>query len=58
MPAQRARSRSHINKVVSRPNGVLVVFDYQHRVAQCLEAGQRTQQSLIVTLVQTDGRLV
>ena len=58
MPAERARGRSHINEVVSRPNGVFVVFNYQHRVAQCPKAGQRTQQSLIVALVQADGRLV
>ena len=39
-------------------DGVLVVLDDHHRVAQIAQAGERLDEALVVALVQTDRRLV
>ena len=56
--AVHAGPRSDIDQVIRRANGVFVVFDDQHRVAQVAQVGQGFQQALVISLVQTDGGFV
>ena len=51
-------SRTDVNDVVRDPNGVLVVFDNDQRVAEVSQPQQRLDESLVVALVQTDRGLV
>ncbi len=47
-----------VEHMVGGTNGVLVVFDHDHRVAQVTQAFQGLQQAVVVALVQPDGGLV
>src|SRR5690606_35083149 len=47
-----------IDHVVGEADGVLVVLDDYHRVAQVAQVGEGAQQALVVALVQADGGLV
>ncbi len=47
-------TRTHVDQIVSRPDRVLVVLDYQHGVAQVPEPGQGLQQAVVVALMQAD----
>ena len=40
------------------PNGFLVVFDHENRVAQVAQLFQSLYQAIVVALVQTNGGLV
>src|SRR5690606_1271555 len=57
-PAVNAGARPHVHHVVRRVDGLLVVLDHDHRVAEIAQALERRQQPLVVALVQPDGRLV
>ena len=52
------RSRPEVDHVVRGANGLLVVLDHHHRVAQIAKLPQRAQQQPVVALVQPDRRLV
>ena len=56
--AMFASTRPDIHDPIAGPNGVFVVLDDEHGVAQVAQSVQRVNQSMIVALVQTDGRLV
>jgi hypothetical protein len=47
-----------IDDTVGGANGILVVFHYDHGVAEVPQVDQGIEQALIVALVQADGRLV
>ncbi len=53
-----AGAGTDVDHVVADPDGVLVVLDDQHRVAEVAEALERLDQSAVVSLVQADRRLV
>ena len=47
-----------VDDVIRDANGLFVVLDDQHRVAEIAQAHQRVDQPLVVALMQTDRRLV
>ncbi len=51
-------TRPDIHDPITGANGVLVVLDDEHGVAQVAQPVQRVNQSMIIALVQTDRRLV
>ena len=53
-----AGARADVDDVVGDPDGVLVVLDHDHRVAQVPQADEGVDQLAVVPLVQADGRLV
>ena len=53
-----AGRRPHVDQMVGAADGVLVVLDHQHGVAQRLQPPQRAEQPLVVALVQADRGLV
>ncbi len=65
---QRALSHHHatvhagagaeVDQPVGAADGLLVVLDHQHRVAEIAHAFERRQQARVVALMQTDRRLV
>ena len=48
----------HVDDVIGRRDGVLVVFDDDDGVAQIAQAAQGFEQPVVVALVQTDGWFV
>ena len=53
-----ARPGPDVDHVVGGADGLLVVLDHDHRVAQVAQPHQRADQPLVVALVQADRRLV
>ena len=51
-------ARPDIHNPIAGPNGVFVVLDNEHGVAQVAQSVQRVDQAMIIALVQPDGRLV
>src|SRR5690606_9981681 len=58
LAAVPARAGAEIDDVVRGADRVLVVLDHDDRVPQVAELTERVEQTLVVTLVQTDRRLV
>ncbi|MNO54255.1 hypothetical protein D3C76_447210 [compost metagenome] len=58
LPAMHAGARADVDHVVGEADGVLVVLHHDHRVADIAQVGEGGQQTLVVALVQADGRLV
>ena len=56
--AQTPGAGAEIDHVVRALDGLLVVLDDEHRVAQVAQARQRVEQALVVARMQADGRLV
>ena len=56
--AVHAGARAHVDDVVGGEDGVAVVLDDDHRVAEVAQALQRVEQARVVALVQADRRLV
>src|ERR1700682_70019 len=50
----RAGPWSKIYDVVGAPDSFFVMFDYEHGVAQIAQRGQRVEQFLVITRMQTD----
>jgi hypothetical protein len=53
-----ARAGSDIEHVVRGPNGILVVLDHDHGIAEVAQPLQRLKQPRIVALMQSDGGLI
>ena len=51
-------ARADVDDVVGHLDGVLVVLDHEHGVAEVAQAHQRLDEPLVVALVQADRRLV
>ena len=58
VPPVLAGARAEIDDVVRRADRFLVVLDHHHGVAEIAKPRKGGEQRAIVTLVQTDGRLV
>ena len=58
MAAQTARAGTEIEHVVGVADGVFVVLDDQHGVAQVAQFFQRLDEAVVVALMQADGGLV
>ena len=56
--AVHAGARAHVDDVVGGEDGVAVVLDDEHRVAEIAQPLQRLEQARVVALVQADRRLV
>ncbi len=53
-----ARSRTEIDHIVRRLDGLFIVFDDEDGIAEIAQSAQGIEQTGIVALVQADGRLV
>src|SRR5450830_1585893 len=51
-------ARTHVNKIVRGADGLLVMFHDDQRVAQVAQFTQGAQETLVVTWMQADGRLI
>src|SRR5215213_10005125 len=50
--------RPEVEQIVGRTHRLVVVLDYDHRVPEIAQLAQRVEQPRVVTLVQSDGRLI
>ena len=57
-PAVQSGTRPHVDDVISPSNGLLVVLNHEHRVAQIAQPLKCGEQLLVVPRVQADTRLV
>src|SRR3712207_8845028 len=57
LAAVLARAGPDVHDVVGDPDGVLVVLDHQHGVAELAQADERLDEAVVVALVQPDRRL-
>ncbi len=58
LAAVHARAGAQIDHMIGLADGILVVFDHDHRVAEIAQIDQRVEQALIVALMQADRRLI
>ncbi len=58
LAAVLARARPHVDNVVGGQNGILVVLDHDHAVAEIAQVLESGQQPIVVPLMQPDRRLV
>ena len=58
LAAVLARAGADVDDVVGDPDGLLVVLDDDHRVAEVAQAHQGVDELAVVALVQADRRLV
>ena len=56
--AMDAGSRAHVDQIIGGADGVFVMFDHDHRIADVAQALQGGQQAVVVALMQADGGLV
>ncbi len=56
--AAHAGAGAEVENVIGVPDGVGIVLDDEHGVAEVAQAGQRAQQAVVVALVQADAGLV
>ena len=54
LAAVDARAGAEVDHVIGGADGVLVVLDHDHRVAEVAQAFERFQQPVVVALVQAD----
>ena len=57
-PAMDAGARPDIDDVIGLEDGILVMLDHDHGVAEIAQPLQRLQEACIVALMQADRRLV
>ena len=58
LAAVNAGCRADIQQIIRRQNGVLVMLDDNHRIAEIAQMAQRIEQPGIVALMQADGRFI
>ena len=58
LAAVLAGTQAHVDHVVGGADGVFVMLDDQHRVAQVAQVGEGGEQPVVVALVKADGGLV
>ena len=51
-------ARANVDHMVSGANRVFVVLHHNHGITEIAQMDKRTQQALVIALVQADGRLV
>ena len=52
------RAGAHVDHVVRRADGLLVVFHHEHRIAEVAEPEQGIEEPAVVALVQADARFI
>ena len=57
-PAALAGGGADIHQMIGAADGILIMLDDQHGIAEVTQAPQRDKQPFIVALMQADGRLV
>ena len=57
-PAMHAGARPEVHDMVGLPDRILVMLDDDHGIAEIAQVDERVEQSLIVALVQADGRFI
>ena len=58
VPAVASGARTKVDYVVGAPNGVFVMFNHQHGVPEITKIFQGGKQTVVVAMMQADGRLV
>ena len=58
LAAARARAGTEVEDVIGGADGVLVVLDDDHGIAEVAQAAQRADEPVVVALMQADARLV
>ena len=58
LAAMLASARSHVDHVVGRQDGLGIVLDHDHAVAQVAQVLERGEQPIVVALMKPDRRLV
>src|SRR5690606_9432056 len=58
LAAVSSRAEAQVADVVRRLDGVAVMLDDEHGVAEVAQLTQCAEQALVVALMQSDGRLV
>ena len=58
LAAVPSRAGAEINHVIGAADGFFIVLDDQDGVAQVAQFFQRSQQAVVVAMMQSDGRLV
>ena len=53
-----ARARADVDDIVRRADGVFVMLHHDHCIAEVAQATERGKQAVIVSLMETDRRLV
>src|SRR5690606_22863597 len=53
-----ASTRTNVQKVVSGTDGIFVVLNDNHRIAQIAEVLEGADQSFVIALMQTNTRLI
>ena len=56
--AMTSRTGTKIDDIVGAANGVLIVLDHQHRIAQIAQRLQGVQQAIVIAMMQSNRRLV
>src|ERR1700684_3343962 len=51
-------ARPYVDEIIRPQHRIAIMLDDQHRVAEVAQSLQRVEQSLIVTLMQPDRRLI
>ena len=58
MPTVHTRARADVDHVVRKTNGIFIVLNHDHRITDVPKVLQRTQQAIVVPLMQANGRLI
>ena len=53
-----SRTRPHINHPVCSPDGILIMFDHDERIADITQMAEGLDEPVVVPLVKTNGRLI
>ena len=53
-----ARPGTHVDDIVGTADGLLVMFHDEHRVAKVPQVFKRSNQTLVIALMQADGRFI
>ena len=57
-PTVFAGAWPNINQPIGLPNGVFIMFDHDERVADIAQTLESLNQSMVISLVQANGRLI
>jgi hypothetical protein len=58
LTAEAAGTRAQVDDVIRGVDGLFIVLDHDYGVAQISQSPKRSQESLVVTLVQPNARLI
>ena len=58
LPATHTGTGAEVDDMVRAAHGIFIMLHHQQRVTTLAQSVQRVQQALIITGMQTDGRLI